>query len=41
MIIKEQNMIKVEIKVRNNKRIEFRKIFCRRSSTGFWLSRTK
>jgi len=31
MIIKEQNMIKVEINVENKKRIEFRKIFSKRS----------
>jgi len=35
MIIKEQNMINVEINVRNKMSIEFRKIFSRRSSTGF------
>jgi len=37
MIIKEQNMIKVDINVRNNKRIEFRKIFDQHLH-GFWCA---
>jgi len=34
MLIKEQNMFKVEINVGNKKRIEFRMFFLRGSSLG-------
>jgi len=41
MIIKEQSMYKVEIRVRNKRRIELERSSLKGVSIGFWLPRTK